>query len=180
MNILGLDISSSITGASVIDESGKILYCESWDTRSKKHFPSLLHKARFLETKLLELRSQFEIDKVYIEESLQSFRSGFSSAKTLSVLSKINGIVSYIAYTIFGHEPEYLAATSARKLYGIKVAKGQKTKEVVLKHILDSDPDFVISYTRNNNPAPGSYDRADSLVIARSGLKECKKVENKS
>ena len=180
MNILGLNISTSITGASIVDESGKILYCEAWDTRNKKHFPSLFCKAKFLETKLLELKSQFKIDRIYIEESLQSFRSGFSSAKTLSTLSKINGIVSYIVFKIFAKEPEYLAATSARRIYGIKVAKGQKAKEVVLNFILDNDPDFVISYTRNNNPAPGSYDRADSLVIARSGLKECKNIENKN
>ena len=36
--ILGLDISTSITGATVLDSTGKILYNEAWDTRKFKYF----------------------------------------------------------------------------------------------------------------------------------------------
>jgi len=32
--IIGLDVSTSITGATVIDEDGKLLHCEAWDTRN--------------------------------------------------------------------------------------------------------------------------------------------------
>jgi len=178
MNILGLDVSTSITGATVIDESGKILYCEAWDTRNKRHFPTLFHKAEFIKNKLLDLKESYEIEKVFIEESLQSFRSGFSSAKTLSVLSKINGITSYLVYELFGEPPTPLAAVSARKSCGIKVMRGQKAKQVVLEYILDNERDFVVSYTRNDNPVPGTYDRADSLIIARSGLNTWKQLQN--
>jgi|TARA_R110002110_G_scaffold134565_1_gene317968 Holliday junction resolvasome RuvABC endonuclease subunit len=174
MNILGLDISTSITGVTVIDDSGAILYCESIDTRNKNHFSTLLHKAEHIKNKLKELKYEYDINYVFIEESLQSFRSGFSSAKTLSTLSKINGIVSYLAYDIFNLMPLYLSATSARKSCGIKVPRGQKAKEVVLNFLLDSEPKFVIEYTRHGNPCPGSYDRADSVIIARAGLEYCK------
>ena len=34
--ILGLDISTSITGATVLDNDGNILYNEAWDTRKFK------------------------------------------------------------------------------------------------------------------------------------------------
>jgi len=174
MNILGLDVSTSITGVTVIDDSGKILHCEAVDTRNKNKFPSLLSKARFIKDKLWEIENAYSIDKIYIEESLQSFRSGFSSAKTLSTLSKINGIVSYLVYDIFKKEPEYLSATSARKSCGVRVPRGQKAKAVVLNFLLDSEPDFVIEYTRHGNPCPGTYDRADSVIIARAGLEYCK------
>ena len=174
MNILGLDISTSITGVTIVDDSGKILYCESIDTRNKNHFPTLLHKAEHIKSELENLKHQYSINHIFVEESLQSFRSGFSSAKTLSTLSKINGIISYLAYDIFDIMPLYLSATSARKSCGIKVPRGQKAKEIVLNFILDNEPSFVIEYTRHGNPCPGTYDRADSIIIARAGLEYCK------
>ena len=172
--ILGLDISSSITGVTVVDENGTALFCEHFDTLNKNKFPTLLDKARFLKESLQSVKSQYIIEHIFIEESLQSFRSGFSSAKTLSTLSKINGIVSYICLELFDLHPEYVASTTARKLCGIKVPRGTKAKEFVLNFLLDTDPSFVIQCTKSGNPKPGFYDRADSLIIARAGLELCK------
>ena len=174
MNILGLDVSTSITGVCVVDGKGEILFCEAIDTRNKNKFPSLLSKARFIKNKLWEIEDAYIINKIYIEESLQSFRSGFSSAKTLSTLSKINGIVSYLVCDIFEKEPEYISAPSARKSCGIKIPRGQKAKQVVLDFLLDNEPNFMVEYTRHGNPCPGTYDRADSIIIARAGLEYCK------
>ena len=172
--ILGLDVSTSITGATVVDKNGEILFCESWDTRNKKRFPTLWEKAAFIENKLKELkvRKGYTIEKVYVEESLQTFKSGFSSAKTLSTLSKFNGIVSFMCYKMFELSPEFIGASSARKLCGIKVERGRKAKEVVLQHLLDNESGFTIEYTRHGNPSAGSWDRADSIIIARAGLKK--------
>ena len=110
-----------------------------------------------------------------IEQSLQMFRAGFSSAKTLTLLSKFNGVVSWLCYSTFGLEPEYVSAPSARKACGIKIQRGKKAKEIVLQHVLDNVLGFEVQYTRSNNPKPGSYDRADSYVIARAGYLECQK-----
>tara|TARA_R110000824_G_scaffold135996_1_gene299491 strand:+ start:128 stop:667 length:540 start_codon:yes stop_codon:yes gene_type:complete len=177
--ILGLDVSTSITGATVIDSKNNILYCEHWDTRNKNKFPSLMHKAAFLKGKVKDIKKNYKIKTIFIEENLQSFRSGFSSAKTLSTLSKINGIVSFAVFEIFGREAQNVAATSARKLCGIKVQRGTKAKEVVLKFLLDNEPAFSVQYTKHGNPKPGSYDRADSLIIARAGLELCKQKNSK-
>ncbi len=73
---LGLDISTSITGATVIEE-GQIKESFFWDTRNKNKFPSLYHKAKFIKHKLLEIDDRFYIEDIYIEQSLHSFRSGF-------------------------------------------------------------------------------------------------------
>ena len=178
--ILGLDISTSITGISVVDDDGGIVYCEAVDTRNKRLFPTLLFKAYVIKSKLEDIRQDYPIEEIFIEESLQSFRSGFSSAKTLSTLSKINGIISYIVWELWNREPEYVASTSARKLCGIKVPRGQKAKQVVLNYLLDTDPDFAVEYTPKGNPKPASYDRADSLIIARAGLEICRQRSLKS
>jgi len=166
--ILGLDISTSITGYTLID-GDKIILNSAWDTRKYKDF---FEKVIHVKAGLEEVHEQYgeQIGAVYIEQSLQSFRSGFSSAKTLSTLSRFNGIVSWIVFDKYKIKPEYLAATSARKLCGIKIPRGQKAKAVVLKFLLDNEPSFVIDYTSHGNPKPESYDRADSLVIAKAGV----------
>tara|TARA_R100001594_G_scaffold145491_2_gene195759 strand:+ start:2055 stop:2576 length:522 start_codon:yes stop_codon:yes gene_type:complete len=168
--ILGLDISTSITGATVLDENGEVAYCEAWDLRNKKKFPDLYSKAAFIKSKLWEIDDEFGISNVFIEQSLMAFRPGFSSAKTILTLAKFNGIVSYICQDDF-ESPEYIGASTARKACGIKVEKGKKAKEVVLKFVLDNEDNFVIEYTKQGNPKPGSYDRADSYIIAKAGWK---------
>ena len=169
--IVGLDISTSITGITILDNTGKVVLCDAWDLRKYKGFFLKVEKAKiFLE----EIAQNQTIEKVFIEQSLQSFRSGFSSAQTLSTLARFNGTLSWLCYEMFSLEPEFVGATTARKLCGIKVPRGRKAKEVVLEKILDIDPNFVIEYTKHGNPRPGTYDRADSLVIARAGLELCK------
>tara|TARA_Y100001963_G_scaffold145914_1_gene220184 strand:- start:467 stop:1006 length:540 start_codon:yes stop_codon:yes gene_type:complete len=166
--ILGLDISTSITGYTLLDDSGNLLECGHIDLRKEKNF---FGKAALVEKKLKEIDklSKTWVKGVYIEQSLQSFRSGFSSAQTLSLLSRFNGVVSWLCYEIFALEPEYLAASSARKLCGIKIPKGKKAKNVALQFVIDNVPTFEVQYTRHGNPRPGFTDRSDSYVIAKAG-----------
>jgi hypothetical protein len=170
--ILGLDISTSITGVTVLSEDGSIEYNFAIDTRKYKNF---FDKIEVVKDKLEKLI--IDPEAIYIEQSLQSFRSGFSSAKTLSTLARFNGVVSWICYEIWGLEPQYVAATSARKQCGIRVPRGQKAKEVVLKYIIDSVPDVLIEYTKHGNPKPQCYDKADSWVVAKAGWLQCQKLK---
>jgi hypothetical protein len=51
---------------------------------------------------------------------------------------------------------------------------------VVLQYVLDNEPNFVVEYTKHGNPKPGSYDRADSLIIAKAGYNLWKEKNSKS
>ena len=174
--ILGLDVSTSITGATLLNEKGDIVFNEAWDTRK---FKDLFDKAEFVKERIKHVYGNYGhyggsadnvyIKHIFIEQSLQSFRSGFSSAKTLSTLSRFNGIVSWISFNYFRTKPEYIAATTARKLCGIKVPRGNKAKAVVLQHVIDTEPSFIFELTKYGNPKPDTYDRADSLIIAKAG-----------
>jgi|TARA_R110000851_G_scaffold331999_2_gene507155 hypothetical protein len=168
--IMGLDVSTSMTGVAFVDDDGELIYNEVWDLRKYKNF---FTKANIIKEKIENL--PYKPQKVFIEQSLQSFRSGFSSAATLSTLSRFNGVVSWICFSHLSMEPDYLAATSARKMCGIKVPRGTKAKEVVLKYILTSESSFDIVYTKHGNPKPGTYDKADAIVIARAGYNLCQK-----
>ena len=158
--------------ASQEPHGGEVIYNDAWDTRKYKNFF----------TKAEKVNDYFDLlpatpTRIFIEQSLQSFRSGFSSAKTLSTLSRFNGVVSWICYQRYSIEPEYLAATSARKKCGITVPRGIKAKEVVIKYIVDNVPDVLIEYTKHGNPKPQCFDMADSWVIAHAGWLDCQKRE---
>ena len=168
--ILGLDISTSITGATIIQE-GNILETTFWDTRNKNRFPTIYHKAQHVKSKIEELITRHQITHVYIEQSLHSFRSGFSSAQTLSTLSRFNGIVSWVCWEKIKIQPEMIAATSARKHAGVGIKRGDNAKEKVLQFVIDKYPDIDIQYTKHGNPKPGTLDMCDSIIIALAGDK---------
>ena len=168
--ILGLDISTSITGATIV-QGDKILETFIWDTRNKRKYPTLYEKADLIQQHLWQIKSKHDITEIYIEQSLQSFRSGFSSAKTLSTLARFNGIVSWNCYKAFDIKPEMIAASSARKLAGVGIKRGDNAKEKVLQFILDNYPQINIQYTKHGNPKPGMLDMCDSIIIALAGDK---------
>tara|TARA_Y100001938_G_scaffold146136_2_gene224376 strand:+ start:7542 stop:8105 length:564 start_codon:yes stop_codon:yes gene_type:complete len=179
--ILGIDISTSITGFAIVADNQLVFY-DSIDLRKYKN---IFDKTIAMKEKLLDIyemyqcnnddvaagygASEYPIEHIYIEQSLHMFMGGKSSAKTLSTLTRFNGIVSWLVFELFEIRPEFIGATSARKQAGIKVPRGQKAKQVVLQYLLDNEPAFKIEYTKHGNPKPESYDRADAIVIAKAG-----------
>jgi len=177
--VLGIDISTSITGFAVIGDD-QILHYSSIDLRKHK---GAFAKADSIKEYLTDFYENYQLDQdnagwgesrhpiehIYIEQPLHMFMRGRSSAKALSTLMTFNGIVSWLIYELFEIEPQYISASSARKKAGIRVPRGSKAKEVVLKHLLENEKAFTIEYTKNGNPKPESYDRADAIVVAKAG-----------
>ena len=90
--ILGLDISTSITGVAVVSD-GEILYYDSIDLRKHK---DVFAKAIEMKEKIMDLfemyqcdnesfigDSKFPIEHIFIEQPFAFFNSGGSSAKTI-------------------------------------------------------------------------------------------------
>ena len=177
--ILGLDISTSIIGITIVDDEGKIVKTDALDLRNKNHYPDVYAKYQKVFEIIRSLRHETwyegcsKFSHVFIEQSLQMFRSGFSSAKTLSTLSSFNGVVTYLCFRELGIKPEHISASSARKSCGITIKKGTKAKEQVVKFLLDNEPKFVVEYTKSGNLKPKYYDIADSIVIAKAGYEIC-------
>ena len=174
--VLGLDISTSFIGVTVMSPSGEILFTEALDLRKMEK--CLFQKAEAFRVFLLQLIYKYDIKETYIEQSLQTFKSGFSSAQTLSTLAKFNGIISYIIYKNFKGTPKYISAASARKHAGCKISRGSNTKQKVLEFVLDKHTDFVVEYTKHGNPRPGTYDRCDSVIMCMAGLKVERETAN--
>jgi Holliday junction resolvasome RuvABC endonuclease subunit len=164
--ILGLDISTSIVGVCVMNDN-KIVYTEYIDLRKTGNF---FEKAQKVQDSLKEIKKNHNIEHIFIEQALMFFRRGGSTAKTMSVLQRFNGIISWQCYQLFDMEPNYVTPISARSKCGIKVAKGKKAKEVVMEHFIESQ-EFEIIYTRHGNVQKYCYDIADAIIVARAGTK---------
>ena len=187
--ILGVDVSTSITGFAIVAD-GVLVYYDSIDLRKHKNVfaKTIAIKERILDLyEMYQLNndddaaagwgdSSYPIEHIYVEQPFTFFNSGGSSAKTMATLQRFNGIVSWLLYETFEIEPKFIGATSARKVVGIKVPRGQKAKQVVLQHLLDTEPAFKIEYTKYGNPKPESYDKADAIVIAKAGFETEKKT----
>lgn len=175
--ILGLDVSTSCTGLAILDLKGKLISNESINISKTKN---IYEKSQLIFEILMKLQEKFEISEVYIEEALMNFKFGRTSAHTLSLLHKFNGMVSLMAFQLFSVEPEHINASTARKVNNIKKYLGKKTSHTkstsaskidVFEHLVSNEPLFTWEETRNGTIKSEAYDRADAIMIAKAGFK---------
>src|ERR1700676_5605860 len=103
MRVLGLDISTSVTGFTVLDESLNIIKMGHIDFSKCK---TLWEKADLGDARLIELLCEVgPPSAVYVEESLLGFTAGASSAATIMTLAKFNALLSYFVRNRTGLEP---------------------------------------------------------------------------
>jgi len=179
VNILGLDISTSCTGWCILGPEGTLVDM-GYITLSKEK--DLYTKAQVVLTQLETLKKIHDISLIYIEENLQAFRPGLSSAKTLLTLARFNGIVGYTTQQLFDIIPEYVNVNAARKANGIKIIRkskgGAPTKDQVFEWVSNKVNYNWPVKTLKSGPRkgqtvlePGCYDAADAYVIAVAGPK---------
>ena len=187
--ILGLDISTSCTGYSIIDLEGDLVdqgYIRL--KQSEDHFS----RVQDIKKCISEKHSQYQFTHIFIEQNLQSFRSGFSSARTLSTLARFNGMVSLASFNVTGLRPEYINVNNARKSVGLKIISkkkgGKPTKEQVVEWVTGKIEDTSYKWPvkiLKSGPRkgqiildPGCYDIADAYVIAEAGRLILSSCEN--
>lgn len=146
MKILGLDISTSAVGICFSESTTNIeniLSTKELTAVEFKKCKTLWEKADVMFETLTQLQIKYGTpDLIAIEEPLMGFKSGMSSASTITTLMRFNGIVSYIARNIYSLDPTYINAAHARKLCGIKLVKtaiGGPQKEQVFSYMKEHD-----------------------------------------
>ena len=178
-SILGLDISTSIVGWCVLDKSTQKLV--SAGAIDLKKIKCVFQKATTVFSELRRIDANHPIDDVAIEENLQAFRPGFSSAKTLVTLARFNGMVSLYAHDIFRIVPDFINVNHARKVAGLKIDRKSSlsTKEQVFKFVQSKLPEYNWpTRIMKSGPRKGlvlftdsCYDISDAYVIALSCVK---------
>ena len=123
---------------------------------------------------LYALRSEYNIEQVFIETALKKFIPGRSRADTLIKLAKFNGVVSWLCFECFDLEPTYINVNKARSLYGLSFPRGTKgpqRKRMVIEAVIEKEKSsFTYEMARGGkNYKKGVDDRADAIVIARAG-----------
>ena len=167
--ILGLDISTSRVGYSVIDHDENLINYGEIKLSPKD---SLETRADLFFSILTQLEQDHDIKHVFIEQPFMAFSGGKTTAVTMAKLQRFNGMCSYCVRLLFGFPATLIQANKARGLIGLKIKRGEKTKLKVIEWAQEKYPkDFIVEYTRHGNPKPGTDDKADSIVIANAGLK---------
>ena len=181
---IGLDISTSIIGICFLDKLGNLINLESINLKKISCIFSKSNKIREQFTIYKKKYFYEEEVKISVEESFQSFSKGFSSAKTLAQLNRINGIVSFIASETYSAVPEFINVNSARKSLGIKIDKkiSKNTKEQIFEWVKN---DFVLKdyefvwpeRVLKSGPNKGlvkfdesCYDMSDAYVICKAAI----------
>jgi hypothetical protein len=171
--ILGLDVSTSSTGWAVLDEAGNLVEMGSFQLDKQE---GLFNKADIVSRGLLNLRLKYpEIKRVSIEEPLQGFRRGLSSASTLLTLGRFNGMVSWQSFVVFGFEPIFFNSSAARKGLGISLSKDRDTKDQIMEWVEVVTGQLLARRTVKAGKKKGQvvYDKgvndaADAYVMARA------------
>ena len=174
--ILGLDISTSNVGWCILDKSsGEFVEAEAIVL---KKVPCVFQKADCVRQQLKNIKKKYSIEHVAIEENLQAFRPGFSSAKTIVTLARFNGMVSLISHDVFNMSPSFINVNHARKTVGLKIDRKSElsTKEQVLNFARGKIANFewpmrtIKSGKRKGLVlfADSCYDISDAYIIASS------------
>tara|TARA_R110000782_G_scaffold141556_1_gene234288 strand:- start:46 stop:621 length:576 start_codon:yes stop_codon:yes gene_type:complete len=169
--ILGLDISTTMVGVAIIDDSGKLVKSDAWDISKTE---TLFSKAEFIGAEIYGLRSEYAISHIFIETALKKFLPGRSRADTIIKLAKFNGIVSWLCFDTFDQTPTFINVNTARTLYGLSFPRGTKgpqRKKMVIESVIDKEKNaFSYEMARGGkNYKRGTDDKADAIVIARAG-----------
>lgn len=167
--ILGLDISTSCTGYAVIESlTGRCIEIGYFQLDKCDDF---FEKCALFREGLRDVRQRhIQINLICIEENLQAFRPGMSSAKTINTLARFNGAASLIACEELKIKPTFLNAISARSSLGIKIDK--KSDVSTKQQIFDAvKPNLDIEWptTKTGNYKTSCFDMADAYVLARAG-----------
>lgn len=173
--ILGLDISTSVIGYSIIDKQGRLVACNFMKLKTL----ALEERAEIFYEFLCVLSNKHDIEHVFIEEPFSMFGGGRTTAGTMSKLQRFNGMCSFAVRRVFGKSATLISANKARGLVGLKIKRGEDTKAKVIEWCQKKYPrDFIIILTNYGNPKPGTDDMADSIVVGLAGkeiLEENKK-----
>ncbi len=181
MRILGLDLSTSCCGFCVLESSD--LSIVELGHISLKKIDGLFFKVDDVVPKIAAILVGLNVSKCAIEESVQAFTPGFSSAHTILMLSKFNALVSYSVRNQLGDANiTFVKPGEARKTCGLAMttkakANGASQKEQTFSQL--TAPNGLLSHvmfplTKTGKQKSENYDEADAFVVAYFGAKTLK------
>ncbi len=182
MRILGLDLSTTTIGFAVV-ESDDLSIVELGHISLKK-IDGLFNKVDHAVPQIAAIIVGLCITKCCVEESVQMFTMGMSSAHTILTLAKFNALVSYHVRNQVGDANiTFVKPGEARRSCGVILttkakAGGASQKEQTYQQLTSSTgllANVKFELTKTGKQRPESYDRADAFVVAYHMAKENRK-----
>lgn len=174
-NIVGIDISSTVAGVSVMTQEGELLFWKYYNFKKNDDLDNVIDIAFFFENVILEEIKDYNPYYFSLEDRLKSFAGGRTSNQTIMILAKVNGLVEYIISKHYGkdriqkHHP-----MTARKNSFLKKGrspKGIDVKRWVIENTMKeySELEFPVKTRSRKDPKPfidEASDVCDSIVLA--------------
>ena len=176
MNILGVDISTSTIGITILNEKKELIY---W-TYLKPRGNTLLQKVDSITNNIEELFKSYKIDKIICETPSISFNPGQSSAQVLAIILRFNGIIHYLLNLYSGLEINEIMASSARKRVTGRGTYPSGTAKIQIFKWLQKTYTIPESFPRKKmgknkgEYANECYDICDAWIIALSSFYDYK------
>jgi len=165
--ILGLDISSSTIGVSLIEQNDKNLKLKllHYEYYKPPKEGSIFERLSAIKSYILEILSKHKPDEVVIEDYIQ-FMSGGSGAKTIQLLAIINRTVGLTVYEKIGKVPHLLGVPTIRKLIKPEGYEGKVGKEEVPEIVAEIlGIKFPWEYNKKARAIIENYDIADGIAV---------------
>jgi len=164
MKYLGLDVSSTTIGLSLIEENlGKLsLIKYEYYKPIKDNLFLSLHEVREY---IIKIVKEWCPDECVIEDTLK-FIGGGSTAQTIIKLSIYNRTCGLAVYETLGKDPILMNMQTARSIIKLPGYQGKLAKEDVPETVAKIlNIKFPYVYKKNEKIADESYDIADSIAI---------------
>lgn len=166
---LGLDISTSCTGICILNQDRQLILLDNIRLdKCNDFFEKCVEVKKYLD----DLKKSHLIQNIFIEQDLQAFRPGLSSAATINTLARFNGAVTFMAYQTFMIRPDLINVTKARSAVGLKIDHRDKTKSTKQKVFdwVQPQVDFSWPTKKTGTLKTSCFDMADAYVICRAGI----------
>jgi crossover junction endodeoxyribonuclease RuvC len=164
MKILGLDISSSVIGWSILEIIDNKISLIAYGFYEPKKTGNIIEELSLTRKDIKNIIEMHKPDHIAIEQLIE-FMKGASGSKTIIKLASYNRMISLVAYDYLNSIPYIYNVLSIR--HGIKFGKKLPPKEdvpnVVAKHLKIKFP-FI--YKKNKSIDKRSYDQADAMAVA--------------
>ena len=200
--ILGIDVSTKTIGVALFEDngdSGKLLELTHITPKIKpkpdNSLELLIKKSDTFEFEFLQKYSDFDIERVFIEEPL--LRS--NNVNTVGTLLRFNGMICKAVYDVLNIVPEFVSSYDARK-YAFPELMAKRTKKkdgtpltenaieknnevlfgdypfdidkkmVIWEKVSDREPQIVWLYDKNMKLKKENFDMTDAYAVVLGGM----------
>lgn len=171
MRCLGLDISSTTIGWSILDKNkNKIKLTASGYIKPPKD-GTLFERLQQTKIEISSILEAYRPEKIAIEDVAQ-YMPGKSTAHTILLLCTFNRMIGFYCYEFFDKNPELIAVMSIRKILKdyLKLQETPDKEEIpfIVEKILKKKFDWRLN--KKGKAIKENYDVADSIAVGLACL----------